>query len=36
MIGLYDKYGYLVRSFRTWSEANKFRIIMCRFDWPIK
>ena len=36
MVRVFDKYGYLIRSFRTWSEANKFRIIMGRFDWSIK
>lgn len=25
----------IVRSFRSWSEANKFRIVMNRLDWRI-
>lgn len=24
-----------IRSFRSWSEANKFRIVMNRLDWRI-
>lgn len=27
--------GKIVRSFRSWSEANKFRIVMNRLDWRI-
>nr|DAV59936.1 MAG TPA: hypothetical protein [Caudoviricetes sp.]DAX00532.1 MAG TPA: hypothetical protein [Bacteriophage sp.] len=30
-----DSYGKIVRSFRSWSEANKFRIVMNRLDWRI-
>lgn len=25
----------IIRSFRSWSEANKFRIVMNRLDWRI-
>lgn len=32
---LLDSYGKIVRSFRSWSEANKFRIVMNRLDWRI-
>lgn len=27
--------GKIIRSFRSWSEANKFRIVMNRLDWRI-
>ena len=27
--------GEIIRSFRSWSEANKFRIVMNRLDWRI-
>lgn len=27
--------GQIIRSFRSWSEANKFRIVMNRLDWRI-
>lgn len=30
-----SSYGKIVRSFRSWSEANKFRIVMNRLDWRI-
>lgn len=30
-----DQYGKLVRAFPSWSEANKFRIVMNRLDWRI-
>lgn len=30
---LVDSYGHLVRSFQTWSEANKFRITRNRPDY---
>lgn len=32
---LLDSYGKIIRSFRSWSEANKFRIVMNRLDWRI-
>lgn len=32
---LLDSYGKVIRSFRSWSEANKFRIVMNRLDWKI-
>lgn len=35
MIIVVDSYGKIVRSFRSWSEANKFRIVMNRLDWRI-
>ena len=35
MIKLVDRYGVLIRTFKTWKEANNFRIIMQRFDWRI-
>ena len=30
-----DNYNGVVRSFHSWSEANKFRIVMNRLDWKI-
>lgn len=32
---LLDSYGKVVRAFSSWSEANKFRIVMNRLDWRI-
>ena len=32
---LLDSYGKIVRSFRSWSEANKLRIVMNKLDWRI-
>ena len=36
MVLLIDRYGEIIRAFRTWSEANKFRIVNGRLDWRIK
>ena len=33
---VYDQYGGFLRAFRTWPEANKYRIVMNRPDWTIK
>lgn len=32
---LVDYYGNPIRSFKTWREANKFRITRNRLDWRI-
>lgn len=36
MVRLYDKYGSFLRAFKSWDEANKFRVIKNRPDWIIK
>lgn len=33
---VYDRYGNLIRSFKTYDEAYKFKIVNQRFDWIIK
>lgn len=33
---VFDATGTLLRAFRTWKEANQFRIENRRYDWTIK
>lgn len=35
-IHLYDSTNYLLKTFNTYKEANKFRMINNRYDWQIK